>query len=138
VDQPTPGPSGPERLRSIVPEDAAASLAEALSVFHDDEERATRINYLVDEAFPSEPFGRRLQEPDEAKRAVRAFVANLDDAEFERRWEGIEHAAQWQVSPDFSDALREVWRDRRYEEVRALAAADRAATDPVRRASATA
>ena len=119
-------------------DDAAASLAEALSVFHDDEERAARIHYLVDEAFPPEPHGRRLQSPDEAKRGVRALVPHLDAAEFERRWAGIVEAARWQTAPDFSDAMREAWRDRRHEDVRALAAADRTATERHRRTIASA
>lgn len=138
MDQPTPGPSGPDRLWSASPEDAAASLAEALSVFHDDEERATRIHYLVDEAFPPEPTGRQLQEPGEAKRGVRALVPHLSSREFELRWESIEHAARWQSAPEYTDALREAWSDRRCEEVRALAAADRAASASGEQSSATA
>lgn len=130
-------PSRGDRIRPNAADDAASSLAEALTVFHDDEERATRIGYLVDEAFPPDPLMRRLQEPEEARLGVRALVPHLDDAEFARRWEGIEHAARWQSAPEYSDALREAWSDRRCEEVRALAAADRAATDPAdRRASA--
>jgi hypothetical protein len=128
----------PDRVRSTAPDDAVTSLAEALSVFHDDEERATRIHYLIDEAFPPDPNGRRLQQPDEAKRGVRALVPHLPAAEFERRWERVEHAARWQAAPEYTDALREAWSDRRCEEVRALAAADRAATDTTGQASATA
>jgi hypothetical protein len=107
-----------------------------LTVFHDDEERATRIGYLIDEAFPPDPSMRRLQQPAEAKAGVRALVPHLSDAEFERRWGGIEHAARWQSAPEYTDALREAWSDQRCEEVRALAAADRAATTlPTHRAS---
>jgi hypothetical protein len=122
VDQPS--------TRSANADDAAASLAEALTVFHDDEERATRINYLVDEAFPPDHTVRRLQEPEEAKRGVRALVPHLADDEFETRWASIEYAARWQAAPEYTDTLREAWSDERHDEVRALAAADRAATRP--------
>jgi hypothetical protein len=113
----------------VLRDDAASSLAEALTVFHDDEERATRIHYLVDEAFPPDPTVRRVQEPDEAKRGVRALVPHVSDVEFESRWAAIVYAAQWQSAPEYTDALREAWADQRCEDVRGLAAADRAATD---------
>jgi hypothetical protein len=130
VDQPLWGTPVPNRQRPTVHEDAATSLAEALTVFHDDEERATRIHYLVDEAFPPDPSGRRVQDPDEAKRAVRALVPHVADAEFESRWAAIVHAARWQSAPEYTDALREACSDERSEQVRSLAAADRAATHP--------
>jgi hypothetical protein len=112
-------------------DDAATSLAEALTVFHDDEERATRINFLVDEAFPPAHTVRRLQEPEEAKRGVRALVPHLADDEYEARWASIEHAARWQAAPEYTDALREAWSDERHDAVRALAAADRTAAHGV-------
>jgi hypothetical protein len=137
VDQPLRIWPRPDRAPSARPEDAAASLAAALTVFHDDEERATRIHYLVDEAFPPDPSVRRVQEPADAKRGVRALVPHLPEAEFESRWDGVVHAARWQAAPEYTDALREAWSDQRNEAVRALAAADRAAAEPqVPRASA--
>ena len=128
MDQPSRALPEPHRIRPSAPDDAATSLAEALTVFHDDEERATRIDYLIDEAFPPDPSVRQLQEPDEAKRGVRALVPHLPTVEFDSRWEGIIHAARWQAAPEYTDALRDAWADERNEEVRALAAADRAAT----------
>jgi hypothetical protein len=127
VELASPGIPEPDRIRPPGLDDAAISLAEALTTFHDDEERATRIHYLVDEAFPPDPTGRRVQEPDEAKRGVRTLVPHVADVEFESRWAAIVLAARWQSAPEYTDALRDAWSDERNEAVRALAAADRAA-----------
>ena len=75
-------------------DDSAASLAEALSVSQDDEERVHRIHYLIDEAFPPDPAVRKLQEPDEARLAVWAMVPHLDAITFGRRWTAIARAAE--------------------------------------------
>jgi hypothetical protein len=74
-------------------DDSAASLAEALSLSADDEERSERIHYLIDEAFPPDPALRQLQEPDEARMAVWSMVPHVDVETFDLLWGAIQHAA---------------------------------------------
>jgi hypothetical protein len=93
-------------------DDSAASLAEALSVSRDDEERVHRIHYLIDEAFPPDPAVRKLQEPDEARLAVWAMVPHLGEVTFGRRWAAIAQAAE--LESDFAldlSSTRWVWAD---------------------------
>jgi len=93
-------------------DDSAASLAEALSVSRDDEERVHRIHYLIDEAFPPDPAVRKLQEPDEARLAVWAMVPHIDAITFGRRWTAIARAAELEsaYALDLS-STRWVWAD---------------------------
>jgi hypothetical protein len=93
-------------------DDSAVSLAEALSVSRDDEERVHRIHYLIDEAFPPDPAVRKLQEPDEARLAVWAMVPHLEEVAFGRRWAAIAQAAELEsaFALDLS-STRWVWAD---------------------------
>jgi hypothetical protein len=97
---------------SPVLDDSAASLAEALSISEDDEERIHRIHYLIDEAFPPDPAVRKLQEPDEARLAVWAMVPHVDQVSFGRRWTAIARAAELEsaFALDLS-STRWVWAD---------------------------
>lgn len=91
-------------------DDAATSLAEALSESADDDERVRRIHYLIDEAYPPDPSLAQLQEPDEARLAVWSIVPHLDPATFDRYWSAIVHAAALEsaFALDLS-ATRWVW-----------------------------
>lgn len=93
-------------------DDAAASLAEALSESADDEERIRRIHYLVDEAYPPDPAVPQRQEPEEARLAVWSIVPHLDPVSFDQYWSALAHAASLEsaFALDVS-ATRWVWAD---------------------------